>query len=424
MQVVSADSFFIIGKNHDVCEDYAASGTVGNISYALIADGCSTGVHTDIGSRLIVRSAIPFVTTSWMGKCLHEFGAKVFQQAKKAASLIGLNDESLAATLLGVRSDGDKFNAFVFGDGCVFARKRDGSLIIHQHEFPSGAPFYFVYNTNEQNIKDYLATFDGDMEITDYVIDPDGNVTSSLRKLPFHRAHVVYEYDSKYFDYVGVVSDGASSFLDSSPEKEDVDIVDIIYELAAFKNFKGKFVERRMKKSCTTFQKNGWNNYDDLSIGVVYSGWSDSDGKTLPVLKARELDIQKPEIVSKSTESVRGKSYNYEYDETIARHKKKKSDESGSYLFPSELAEKLTDQEIWDRLGHTGKDEPSTIKGNSVPGQFASKGEDRSLVRKKEREARRKALQESRKEQLREEHEKWMEVNYFDDGDEGEEKLL
>ncbi len=63
-----ADSVYVIGDGHQVCEDYARSGCFSDmwisedglrsaVHYALVSDGCSGSKDTDIGSRLIINAA-------------------------------------------------------------------------------------------------------------------------------------------------------------------------------------------------------------------------------------------------------------------------------------------------------------------------------------------------------------------------------
>ncbi len=50
---METNSFYQIGKEHKVCEDYASCG-IEPFPYAILSDGCSTGKNTDIGSRILV----------------------------------------------------------------------------------------------------------------------------------------------------------------------------------------------------------------------------------------------------------------------------------------------------------------------------------------------------------------------------------
>lgn len=50
---METNSFYQIGRDHKVCEDYAICG-MEPFPYTILSDGCSTGKHTDVGSRILV----------------------------------------------------------------------------------------------------------------------------------------------------------------------------------------------------------------------------------------------------------------------------------------------------------------------------------------------------------------------------------
>ena len=53
------DSAFQIGKTHDICEDFALTGTKNSIvPYTIVSDGCSSSPLTDVGSRILSFAAI------------------------------------------------------------------------------------------------------------------------------------------------------------------------------------------------------------------------------------------------------------------------------------------------------------------------------------------------------------------------------
>ncbi|HYO91642.1 MAG TPA: hypothetical protein VEQ40_08400, partial [Pyrinomonadaceae bacterium] len=65
---MNADSAFLIGATHAVCQDYAVAGNgtpderaaVSNLQanpYVILSDGCSSSPDTDIGARLLVKAA-------------------------------------------------------------------------------------------------------------------------------------------------------------------------------------------------------------------------------------------------------------------------------------------------------------------------------------------------------------------------------
>jgi hypothetical protein len=61
---MKADSYFEIGSTHQVCQDYALAYASDDFAYAIMSDGCTSSLNTDIGARLvsvIARDAINYL---------------------------------------------------------------------------------------------------------------------------------------------------------------------------------------------------------------------------------------------------------------------------------------------------------------------------------------------------------------------------
>ena len=57
--MINVDSFLKKGKQHFICEDYIInSDDRDTMPYIILSDGCSSSENTDIGSRVLVRSAL------------------------------------------------------------------------------------------------------------------------------------------------------------------------------------------------------------------------------------------------------------------------------------------------------------------------------------------------------------------------------
>ena len=64
---------------------------------------------------------------------------------------------------------------------------------------------------------------------------------------------------------VAVMSDGVGTF-------DGMEWYQVVDELMNFKNIKGHFVQRRMKRFMKDCQKKGVAPYDDVSVAAIYLG--------------------------------------------------------------------------------------------------------------------------------------------------------
>jgi hypothetical protein len=63
-----------------------------------------------------------------------------------------------------------------------------------------------------------------------------------------------------------VASDGIDSFVNNTGRKKNLH--DCVSNFIEFKNFKGEFLKRRMKKAVKTLEHIGFKHYDDISAGA------------------------------------------------------------------------------------------------------------------------------------------------------------
>src|SRR6185295_20387035 len=115
---MNADSTFMIGTTHSVCQDYALANNASNASNVIVTDGCSTSPDTDIGARLLVRAASQLLS--------NQHSADVVALHKEAARLalewtrdIGLQPESVDVTLLTAHLHDGEVIVGASGDGLI-----------------------------------------------------------------------------------------------------------------------------------------------------------------------------------------------------------------------------------------------------------------------------------------------------------------
>ena len=286
---MNTDVFFTQGSTHKVCEDYAISnrrddkGTIIGPAFAIVCDGCSGADDTDFGARLLARAALRHQDRFLS----HDQRLnRILATAAMYRQSLGLPVQSLCSTLLMAVESGECINVTVVGDGVVFARKRDGTFIVYEYRYPSGAPYYLRYALNSADECEYGNKFGWQRHESVYeVVDGkfkcakmnSNHTTPNYAESALTIMPVVRDFKVAEYDLIGIMSDGASAFerfneTATGREPVSVSMSDVAKAVTAFKNYNGEFVQRRCQKAFEQFRKDGWQNTDDFSIGVVYVG--------------------------------------------------------------------------------------------------------------------------------------------------------
>ena len=104
MNQLQTDHYFHIGKAHltggKPCQDYAISQVYQDAAFALVCDGCSSGRHTDVGSRILGLSTLKALKQYWqtnpiieMDKTLTEINLNQKIKLAAARELLGLEQK-------------------------------------------------------------------------------------------------------------------------------------------------------------------------------------------------------------------------------------------------------------------------------------------------------------------------------------------
>jgi len=276
---MNQDSAFFIGSNHSVCQDYARSGEIEGINFAIISDGCSSSCDTDFGSRLLVMESIRIIKT-FFSKNLefnpHELGLYLSRMSLVLSNINYLNNTAMDATLFMVLSNDTTALILGYGDGIAFARKKDGSTDFRKISFPSGYPAYLNYHSDGKRKSAYkmkskkVVIDSGNMLLTDYIIWESSEEKDPLT--PF-----VWYLNKNVYDFIGVMSDGVETFYRIVPTEygtvqEIASLNYILSQILSVKRFAGSFLQRRMNKFIKTIRKDGWVNFDDLSVAAIHLG--------------------------------------------------------------------------------------------------------------------------------------------------------
>lgn len=255
---MNTDAFFAVGRQHHICQDYAIAGK----GVAALSDGCSSSPNTDLGARFLCRLGV----TKGPHAAIHA--------ATSLLAPLDLPKESLDATLLLARWDdpAQSVKVFIAGDGVLVGRRRDGGSTVIVSEFPSGAPFYLNYGTNDARRQGYLQEFGGKHVFTVSTPESETVQESQVEEPPV----VMFEFLASTFDLVLLLSDGAKTFRRPVPQArgatEPVPLQEVVDNLLQVKGYVGEFITRRAKRFLQDATARGWHHDDDFSVAAIHLG--------------------------------------------------------------------------------------------------------------------------------------------------------
>ena len=254
---IEIDSFYSKGAGHQVCQDYIITGTE-PFPYIILADGCSSSPHTDIGARIICHKIKRFYE--------HQLPINiktVMHSCDEVRRFLNLPQECLDCTIIMCTLTSNTINIYIYGDGSYFIEFNNGHYKYGNISFSNNAPFYPNYLINEQRKKNYP----DNKLITTHIINYGGQEGNEISTFTGERASVsitpYYDFDTATrIKSIMISSDGLSSFGLS---------FDKVYQyFSSFKTTKGEFIKRRAKRALKELADVGYHNYDDISIGGMY----------------------------------------------------------------------------------------------------------------------------------------------------------
>jgi len=277
------DNYFHIGKAHltsgKPCQDYAISDVYENGAFAIISDGCSTGRHTDVGSRILSLSTASAILDNWsMRRKLNVIETPIEVGIRQSIMLSGMQDalglivQDMLSTCLYSYICPQGGIVHVQGDGVVAVKYRDGQIKTSNFEWRDNKPFYVAYKNG--NLENFINAHGGDLESHRlqeeiWMLNPDGEKVSlgtkeytlaqGLKGITFKFSQKELEDD---IEFIAVFSDGVTQI-------DGIDWRDAVIDFLAFKNTVGAFVARRMIRGIKDFQKNGKGPIDDIACAVV-----------------------------------------------------------------------------------------------------------------------------------------------------------
>lgn len=227
---MATDSYFAIGTGHQSagmpCQDYAAHGALhgalGGAGFGIVADGCSSSPgRPDLGARLATLALARAFAQDPAGR-----------HSPEPLLLAGLRDlldsgwvdrDDLLTTVGGFLVGADGLQAWLWGDGVLFAVFADGTSEIRVVSAEDQAPCYPVY-----------------------LLDPDGP-----RPLPMVNARPQAGASGVHWDLRGDPRRLRTFILttDGLAQLQGLDTARAAAEMAAFRSPSGAFLKRRAMRA-------------------------------------------------------------------------------------------------------------------------------------------------------------------------------
>ena len=281
---MNTDCYFEIGHSHTICQDYALTGKLNDhLSYAIISDGCSSSPLVDVGARLIAHSAREHLESRYKN-CdkfpseidAYILGFAIILTASHNAQVLGLPTQALDCTLIISLAQDNLVRTFFYGDGSLITRMKEGHRYT-EIEFESGAPFYLSYLLSAARQEAYMKEYGLKANIkyhriTNEELEETGiNTIENLDPPDFYRALSGADGQIKW---LAISSDGIKTYQthDENGITQSCSLFETLKRFSDYKSFKGKFVERRMKRMKKNCEKNGITHYDDVSVATIYMG--------------------------------------------------------------------------------------------------------------------------------------------------------
>lgn len=262
---LKADSHFVIGAGHVVCQDYALHGSIPTASYVMGADGCSSSPKSELGARLICEAARKILEVNgWLN--VDVFRNSLLQELRQLKTMLRLDSRNFDATFWMVLATASGTFILGWGDGVVRREFTNGDVWVDHVEFTSGAPRYLSYALDGDRYKQYLLETKGKPVILTSIAN-DKTETSEHEVDSFYFFEDMSEtgYDLKT---VAIMSDGINTFKERNGTVL-LPFGDMVAQLCDFVNVKGVFVERQMKWFLKETQKKDIIHVDDLFCAAL-----------------------------------------------------------------------------------------------------------------------------------------------------------
>ncbi len=287
MKILGMDHYFHIGHAHlsagKPCQDYAWSEGNEASAITIVADGCSSGTHTDIGARLLTLATAralrerPFQhDPQW----LVAVKTRRNEILAHTVSALAIPTQSLLSTCLFGAFTSEGGVVHVEGDGVVALKYRD-RIDLFLFEWKDNRPFYPAYGSDDR--KRFIADHGNDVAAKrfheEYVtcfsdgsyseaVAYEHSLAEGMAGMTLYLPSATQETE---LEYVAVLTDGVTQI-------DRVDWREAVVSFLSFKSACGAFAKRRMHSGIREAEKTGKGPMDDIGYAVVRFGTNEFFG--------------------------------------------------------------------------------------------------------------------------------------------------
>lgn len=276
---MNADHYFEIGSTHFVCQDYALSGEFDGTYYAIIADGCSSAEHTEVGAQILCYAAQYYIQAFFREGMFFEssvnasietlskiLATTITKKADEIRKLYPISQNALQATLLIVVARDNNIWVFTYGDGVIIQKyiEADKSevFVVTDLDYTSNAPNYLIVN-KELYTKQYPDTFL--VETSRLINGNEGTITKEECSPIIYKSYK-FPVQNTLLKSVTICSDGIKTFQKGNDSQL---LITMAKEFTNYKSDNGVFVQRCMNFLKRKNIKDGIVHHDDISCATI-----------------------------------------------------------------------------------------------------------------------------------------------------------
>jgi hypothetical protein len=254
------DKFSEIGSTHKENEDFAVLGDEEH-PFVIVSDGCSGSKETGTGSRILSLCMADIMKDHGFN-FTHYMEGVGYNAAFRADTIrkgLGLERESLDATLIIAFADQYKVSISAWGDGEIIIGREDHIESI-SISYTEEIPYYLSYRLYLDRDKQYneMAT---SRQLFMKINDRGREVLFSPTYI--YQANI----DRVGLNYILISTDGMNSFINKDNNPVDQNMVN--GQITSFKRLNGEFIGRRVNRMMKENAKEGITHYDDFTVAGI-----------------------------------------------------------------------------------------------------------------------------------------------------------